>query len=161
MRQAVHVPKLVALVLGCETVGAIGALVTTRSVTTWYPTLKKPAFTPPASVFGPVWTLLYALMGVSVYLVSEHEGAARRVVRVARLLFAMQLGLNLLWSFIFFGRRSLLAALVEIAVLWVAILATMLAFARVSLAAALLMLPYLCWVSFAALLNFAIWRLNR
>lgn len=161
MEQKIHLPKLTAMILGSEAAGILGAIPTRDALATWYPRLKKPSFNPPSSVFGPVWTTLYALMGVSLYLVSEDQRAAQAVRGRAQILFGAQLALNTLWSFLFFGRRSPLAALVEIALLWIAILATIAAFARVSRAAALLLVPYLLWVSFAAALNFSIWRLNR
>ena len=161
VRESVQVPKLVGLVLGCEAAGIVGSLATRDAINTWYPTLKKPAFNPPNWIFGPVWTLLYAMMGVALHVVTQRGEPAPGVMRAAKVLFGIQLALNTLWSILFFGRRSPFAALVEIAFLWLAILATTLAFAKVSRAASLLMLPYLAWVSFAALLNFSIWRLNR
>ena len=161
MEQTIHLPKLVALILGCEAAGAITAIATREGITTWYRTLKKPALTPPDGVFGPVWTLLYGLMGVALYRVVQTSPARRRVARLAKVVFVLQLGLNMLWSFIFFGRRSPLGALIEIVFLWIAIVATMLAFWKVSRLASLLLLPYLLWVSFAAALNLQIWRLNR
>lgn len=153
--------KLAAMVVGCEAAGVIGAMATTDALKTWYPGLKKPSFNPPNAVFGPVWTLLYGLMGIALYLVSQPNPGNRRVVRLAQLVFGLQLGLNMLWSFLFFGRRSPLLALIEIVFLWLAIVLTVLAFAKVSRPAALLLLPYLFWTSFAAALNFSIWRLNR
>ncbi len=161
MQQTIHLPKLVALILGCEAAGAITGVATREGIETWYRTIKKPAFTPPDAVFGPVWTLLYGLMGTALYIVLQTSPADRRVLRLAKVLFGLQLGLNTLWSLIFFGRRSPLGALVEIVFLWIAIVATMLAFWKVSRPASLLLLPYLLWVSFAAALNLEIWRLNR
>ena len=130
-----------------------------RSVTTWYPTLKKPSFTPPSWVFGPVWTTLYLLMGVSLYLIRT-RGTAAGAPGVAGKLFMLQLLLNALWSFIFFGLRSPGWALVEIVGLWAALMLTIRAVARVSRPAAVLLVPYLLWTSFALVLNAAIWRLN-
>lgn len=156
---SVRLPGLVASVLGCELAGVLGALATAEGVSTWYPTLRKPAFTPPGWVFGPVWTLLYALMGMALHLATGGDREAG-TVRAARRLFALQLALNVLWSYLFFGRRRPGWALVEIACLWTAILLTVRSFAALSRPAALLLLPYLAWVSFAAVLNGAIWRLN-
>lgn len=153
--------KPLGMVLGCELVGISAGLATRDGIETWYRTINKPSFTPPGAVFGPVWTLLYALMGVAVYRVSEAAPAERRLVRLAQAAFVLQLGLNALWSLIFFGQRSPFAALIEIIFLWAAILVTVVAFWRVSRPAAFLMLPYLLWVSFAAVLNLEIWRLNR
>jgi translocator protein len=161
MPRTTNVPKLVAMVLGCEATGVVTGIATRDGLGRWYPTLNKPPFNPPDGIFGPVWTTLFAMMGGALYLVSQAEPEDRRVVRLAKVLFGLQLGLNALWSLIFFGRRSPLGALIEIVFLWLAILATTLAFQRVSRTAALLMLPYLLWVSFAALLNFEIWRRNR
>lgn len=155
-----HIVKLLGLVAGTEVVGILGAVWTARSVETWYPTLLLPSWRPPNWVFGPVWTTLYAMMAVAMHIVAQKDEADRPLVRTAKILFGIQLGLNLLWSYIFFGRRSLLGGVVEIAVLWVAILFTVIAFAKVSRTAALLMVPYLLWVSFASLLTVQIYRLN-
>jgi tryptophan-rich sensory protein len=109
-------------------------------------------------VFGPVWILLYVAMGIALAVVLRAEGGQRR--RAAVLAFAIQLILNLAWTLVFFGLREVGLAAVIIAALWVAIVATMDAFSRISLAAGLLILPYLGWVSFASVLNAAVWRLN-
>lgn len=151
---------LAASVVACELVGGIGALASSSGISRWYPTLRKPGFTPPGWVFGPVWTALYAAMGVAAFLVGRRRAsdpATRRALR----LFGAQLALNGLWSPAFFGLRSPAAGLVDITALWVALVATIASFARISRPAALLMLPYLAWSSFAAILNGAIWRLNR
>ena len=158
--QGKQIGKLLGLVVGTEAVGVLGAVWTAQSVKTWYPTLNKPSFRPPNWVFGPVWTTLYAMMAVVMYTVSERREADPAVLRAAKILWGVQLLLNLLWSYLFFGRRSPLAGLVEIVMLWVAIVATIVAFAKVSRGAALLMVPYLLWVSFASVLTFEIWRRN-
>ena len=152
--------KLAALIVGTEAVGLLGAVWTTSSVQTWYPTLEKPPFRPPNWIFGPVWTTLYAMMGVAMYTVSEKKEVEPSLVRTAKILWGIQLALNLMWSYLFFGRRSPLAGMVEIILLWVAIVLTIVAFAKVSRNAALLMVPYLLWVSFASVLNIEIWRRN-
>ncbi len=152
-------PRFLGAVLLPLAAGGVGGVATSKSVATWYPTLKKPAFNPPDWIFGPVWTTLYLLMGIAHYLVVR-EQAEPRLSRPARLFYWLQLALNSLWSVLFFGRRSPLAALVEIIFLWVAIVLTIVTFARISRTAALLLLPYLLWVSFAAFLNAAIWQLN-
>ena len=152
--------KFVISILICLAVGFIGSLFTGHSVSTWYPMLDKPPFTPPNWVFMPVWTLLYLLMGVSLFLVWR-EGAGYRIVRIGLALFVVQLLLNLLWTFLFFGMRSPLAGLVDIFVLWVFIFLTMLAFHGVSRTAGLLLLPYSLWVGFATVLNFSLWKLNQ
>jgi tryptophan-rich sensory protein len=136
---------------------AVGGLFTGTSVSTWYRTLAKPSFTPPDWVFGPVWSTLYAMMGVAAWLVWRQS---RPGVRLALALFAVQLALNVAWSALFFGLRLPGAAFAEVLVLWLAIAATLLAFLRISSVAALLLVPYLAWVSYAAALTFSIWRLN-
>jgi benzodiazapine receptor len=154
--------RLVGSVLLCEAVGAIGSIYTYDSVRDWYPELEKPSYTPPSWVFAPVWTLLYAMMGVSLYLASQrHTEEVGGVWRASRVLIGTQLALNALWSYVFFGRRAPGWALLEILFLWVAITATILAFFKISRTAALLLLPYLLWSSFAVALNHSIWRLNR
>lgn len=140
--------------------GAVGSLFTGRSVSTWYATLDKPSFNPPSAVFGPVWTALYVMMGIALFLVWR-KGAASAGVGPALAVSAVQLVLNALWSFAFFGARSPLAGAVVIVLLWVAILASIILFFRVSSWAAVLLLPYLLWVSFASVLNFSIYFLNR
>jgi translocator protein len=156
------IPRLVGSVLLCEAAGAIGSIYTYEGVREWYPSLQKPSFTPPSWVFAPVWTLLYAMMGLSLYLASQRRGEEDDSVwRASRVLFGAQLALNMLWSYVFFERRAPGWALVEILFLWVAITATIVAFFKISRSAAILLLPYLSWTSFAAVLNHSIWRLNR
>ena len=141
-------------------VGGVSGFVTARGGQEWYPTLAKPPFNPPSWVFGPVWTLLYLMMGVAALLVWQ-KGWELDAVRAALLVFAVQLVLNGIWSVLFFGMRSPGLALVEILLLWVAIAATVALFWRVTPVAGMLLLPYLAWVSFAAVLNGSIWFLNR
>jgi len=121
----------------------------------WYATLAKPDWNPPGWIFGPVWTALYLMMATAAWLVWKREGWGKPLW-----LYLAQLALNAAWTPIFFGAHQLGWAAVEICVMWVAILLTMLAFKRVHMAAALLLLPYLAWVSFAAFLNFTLWRMN-
>ncbi len=151
--------RLSTAVVLCVGAGGVGGIATARSVKTWYPTLKKPPFNPPSGIFGPVWTLLYLMMSVSLWLTWRKKSEDAQIDPALRL-FALQLILNVLWSFIFFRLRSPRGAFVEIVILWVAIVLTIRAMAQVSRVAALLMLPYLLWVSFASVLNLAIWRLN-
>jgi translocator protein len=124
----------------------------------WYRELAKPGFTPPDWIFGPVWTVLYAMMGVAAWLVWRDHGIAGAPMALG--LFAVQLALNGLWSFIFFGLQRPGLAFLEILLLWAAVLATLGAFRHLQPLAGWLLLPYLLWVSFAAMLNLAIWRLN-
>lgn len=126
----------------------------------WYSSIEKPAFTPPDWLFGPVWTTLYILMGVAAYLVWR-RGSESQGVRVALGWFLVQLVLNASWTPIFFGWRRIGLALVVMVLLWAAIVATIRYFCRVSKLAGMLLVPYLLWVSFAIVLNAAIWRLNR
>jgi len=139
--------------------GAIGSLFTMSSIPTWYATLNKPAFTPPNWVFGPVWTTLYVMMGISLFLVVR-GGLDVAPVRQGVFLFAVQLVLNTLWSVIFFGMRSPFLGLVTILALITLVTATIFAFYRVSRPAAWLLVPYLCWGCFATALNAMVWVLN-
>lgn len=135
--------------------GGIGSQFTPGA---WYDALAKPAWTPPGAVFGPVWTVLYALMGVAAWLVWRRRGFAGAGPALA--VFLAQLVLNALWSYLFFGAQRIDAALLDIAALWLLILVTAVLFWREDRRAGALLLPYLAWVGFAAALNFAIWRLN-
>ena len=149
---------LVVLVGLCLAVGALGGWVTADSVKTWYTTINKPSFTPPNWVFGPVWTVLYVLMGVAAWRVWCK--ARPDQLRVPLALFAVQLALNLAWSVVFFGAHRIGGAVVVIVGLEAAILATMVAFRRIDGLAALLLVPYALWVAFAAVLNVAVWKSN-
>jgi len=149
----------VALLLPLVVAG-IGGMVTSSSVSTWYPELKKPTWNPPARVFGPVWTLLYLLMGLASWLVWQERPHDDAQVRQALRWYSLQLALNALWSIIFFGLRRVGLALLDIIALWGAITTTVVNFWRVRPAAAGLMLPYLLWTTFATALNAAIWWLN-
>lgn len=149
--------KLGVSILLTQGAGGIGAIATMPKITGWYSTLVKPRFNPPNWLFGPVWTLLFLMMGAAFYLVWMKKEKNRKAI----IIFAGQLFLNVLWSFLFFGAESPGLAFVEIIVLWIAIAATILTFERVSRAAAWLLIPYLFWVSFASVLNAAIFQLNR
>ena len=124
----------------------------------WYEGLMKPALTPPGWIFGPVWTLLYTMMGVAAWLVWQRHGYAAASRSLG--LFLLQLGLNALWAYFFFGLKNPGLAFLDIVVLWLAILATLIAFFRHYRPAGQLLLPYLLWVSFAVYLNLQFWRLN-
>jgi len=149
---------LALFILICFTAAGLGSLATSTSVGSWYQSLRRPAWNPPDWVFGPVWSSLYLCMAVAAWLVwrSGSEGTRRALV-----LFGIQLGLNVLWSVIFFGLRMPGQAFGEVVALWAAILITTAAFWRISAAAGILFVPYLAWVSFAACLNYAVWALNR
>lgn len=146
-------------VLICEGVGVGAGLATQSSVETWYPTLDKPAFTPPSWLFSPVWITLYALMGIAVWLVGR-QGWNRPQVRLAIGLFVVQLVLNGLWSAVFFGARSIGGGLLVIVLLWLALAVTTRRFFTVRRAAGWLLVPYLLWVTYAGALNVALWWMN-
>jgi tryptophan-rich sensory protein len=147
---------LAGFILLCLAVGSLGGYAVSASIVDWYPTLNKPSWNPPNWLFGPVWTVLYVMMAVAAW------GVWRSKDRIgpAMILFFSQLALNLAWSFLFFGARSPWLGLVEITFLWLALVFTIIAFFGRVTWAGWLMLPYLAWVSFAAFLNFTIWRLN-
>jgi translocator protein len=174
--------KFIISVLICELAGVIGSFFTAPAIKSWYYFLNKPSFSPPNWVFAPVWTILFLLMGISLYLVwsknfviniSEQDkekkvwnpisaklltGSWREENVVA--IFVLQLVLNILWSVIFFGLKMPGVAFFEILMLWFAILYTIVNFYRISKPAAYLLIPYIIWVSFATFLNFSVWRLN-
>ncbi len=152
-----YIKLFLALVI-CQMAGILGAIFTTPAINGWYTSLNKPGFNPPNWIFGPVWTLLYLMMGVSLYLVWKTKPSKGR--KLAMTMFGVQLGFNSLWSIIFFGLKRPDLALVEITVLWIFILLTILRFWKVSKLATWLLVPYLLWVSFASVLNFSIMRLN-
>jgi translocator protein len=157
MRKALGILVFVVI---CELAGVIGSVATAPSIPGWFAGLAKPAFNPPNWVFAPVWTILYALMGLAAYLVYE-KGPRESKVRRALVVFVLQLVLNVLWSVVFFGAHQILGAVLVIAILWVLILVTILLFSRISKAAAYLLVPYILWVSFAAVLNISLYVLNR
>ena len=152
--------KLIIAVAAPIVIGGLSGFATARGVSTLYPTLVKPSFNPPAWVFGPLWTVLYLMMGVAAFLVWR-QGISVDGVKVALVVFVIQLALNGLWSILFFGMQSPGWALVEIVVLWLAIGVTIRLFWVVVPAAGVLLLPYLAWVSFATVLNASLWWLNR
>ena len=151
--------KLLVAVSVCLLAGFVGSIFTTPAISTWYITLNKPALNPPNWIFAPVWTTLFILMGISLFLVLQ-EDMKKIETKIAIGFFAGQLILNILWSILFFGFHSPLAGLIEVGFLWIAILFTIISFWRVSKVSAILLLPYLFWVSFASILNFLIWELN-
>lgn len=172
MKRALSVFVLLGSILLCLGAAALGSLATVPAIDGWYRSLSRPDWTPPDAVFGPVWTTLYLTMAIAAWLVwrtklslpdqaAEPTASVRPAsLNVALGLFALQLALNVAWSWIFFGARSPGWAALEIAALWLAIGATTIAFFRHSRLAGWLMTPYLAWVTFAAGLNVAIWRMN-
>lgn len=151
--------KLLASLGLCFFVAFAGSYVTTPNIDTWYATLNKPFFNPPNWIFGPVWTLLYALMGISLYLVWNKNKYTKKD-KLALLVFCIQLFLNFFWSFSFFGLEMPLLAFFVILAMWVAIFYTIVLFKKINKTAAYLLIPYLLWVSFATLLNLFIVILN-
>ena len=146
--------------------GVIGSIFTSESVSTWYQTIEKPSFSPPNWLFGPVWTTLYVLMGISLFLIWRATSTTtfpedRRDRKIAAFIaFGSQLILNVLWSFLFFGLRSPQLAFAEIVILLISIVVTIVIFSKISWLAAVLMMPYAGWVTFASFLNLQIWLLN-
>ena len=156
--------NIVKLVVSCAVpflVGLMGSLFTTAdSLGNWYANLHKPFFNPPSWIFGPVWTTLYIMMGISAYLVLQ-KGLDNKPVRVALVCFIIQLFLNAIWTPLFFGLHSPVLGLIDIVLLLNAIIVTVFAFSKISRPATLLLIPYLAWVAFATILNASIYFLNR
>lgn len=150
---------LILFVLLCLGVGGLGSVFTTSQIGTWYTTLVKPGFNPPNWIFGPVWTTLYVLMGMAMYLVFRRQENPGR--KFALWFFTVHLAVNLLWSVVFFTWHQLGWALAVIILLWLLIAYSIYLFGRISKVAGWVLVPYLAWVSFASCLNFAIWSLNK
>lgn len=146
-------------ILICNLAGAIGSIFTMPAIDSWYGNLVKPALNPPSWVFGPVWTLLFVLMGVAAFIVYNY-GWKKMEVKIALSIFGFQLILNTLWSIIFFGLQNPGLAFLELVLLWMAILFSIISFYRVSKKAAYLLIPYIMWVSFAGYLNLSLFLLN-
>jgi translocator protein len=151
--------KLIISIAIPVAIGAISGFFTVTGVESWYQTINKPSWNPPSWIFAPVWTSLYVMMGIGLYLVWKSD-SSEVLKKTAISLFAVQLILNFFWSFIFFNQQQPGWALVEIIAMWIFILLTIFAFAPVSKPAAWLLVPYICWVSFATVLNYTIWQLN-
>jgi len=158
--KTINILKLVASIVLCQLAGFIGSIFTTPAIPTWYASLKKPFFNPPDWIFGPVWVSLYLLMGISLFVIWQRRDNYAQAKRGLILFFA-QLILNTLWSVAFFGLKSPILGLVNILLLWLAIFFTIQQFLKISKAAAAFLLPYMLWVSFAVILNFSFWILNR
>ena len=139
-------------------IGFFGSFFTISEIGSWYQTIQKPSWNPPNWIFGPVWTTLYLLMGISLFLVWRSSASQKRI---AIILYTVQLVLNFFWSFIFFKQHQIGFAFAEILALWLMILLSIFAFGRMNKLAAWLLVPYISWVSFAAILNFTIWQLNK
>ncbi len=153
-----EIAALAGFLVLCLAVSGLGGLATSSSVGTWYQGLEKPPFNPPDWIFAPVWTTLYVLMAIAGWRVWRLPGSSDR--KHALVAFGIQLVLNLLWSFLFFGLRNIGLGLVEIAILLCAIIVTTILFWRLDRPAGVLFLPYVAWVAFASYLNAALWLIN-
>jgi len=151
--------KLIFAIIICLGAGFWGSFFTTPAIPTWYASLTKPSFNPPNWLFGPVWTTLFILMGISLYLIWR-EGFEKPLIKKGMMIFAVQLIFNIAWSMLFFGLKSPLLGLIDIILLWLLIVSTIMTFKKINALAAYLLIPYLAWVSFASVLNFFIFRLN-
>ena len=149
--------KLIVCIVLPLIIGGISGFLTVSEISGWYTALNKPSFNPPNYLFGPVWTLLYLLMGVSLFLVLEAKINSKRNALV---FFFVQLTLNFFWSILFFREHQVALALADIVALWLGILMTIVTFYKINRVAGLLQIPYLLWVSFATLLNASIFYLN-
>ncbi|MDN5327892.1 MAG: translocator protein [Candidatus Woesearchaeota archaeon] len=150
--------KLIISILIPLVIGFLGSFFTNSSVNSWYTTLNKPSFNPPNWLFAPAWTILFILIGISFYLVWKENFGNKDKLVIG--IYSIQLFLNLMWSFLFFGLKNPFLALIEIIVLWFVILANIIIFYRIKREAGLLLIPYILWVSFATVLNYFIFILN-
>ena len=153
--------KILICVASCLAIGFLSGQVTKDAIITWYQTIIKPSFNPPNWVFAPVWSLLFTFMGIAAGLVWNKIESNKEVVKKALIFFVVQLALNSLWSYLFFGLQNPLLALIEIVLLWLMIYETYNQFVKIDKIAAYLFIPYLAWVGFAMILNANIWWLNK
>lgn len=158
--------RFIFSIIICQLAGLIGSIFTTPNISTWYTTLTKPHLSPPNFVFGPVWTLLFILMGIALFRIWQKQIESKdsqqsKEILLSLKIFFFQLLLNIFWSILFFGFRSPSLAFIEIIVLWISILLTIIAFAKIDRVAAYLLIPYILWVTFASYLNYMIWMLNN
>ncbi|WP_333808932.1 TspO/MBR family protein [Flavobacterium sp.] len=152
--------KITYCVAICLAVGYLSSKVTQSSISTWYPLIKKPSFNPPNWVFAPVWTMLFIMMGIAAGLVWDKLETNKELVKKGLLFFTVQLLLNALWSYLFFGLNNILLALIEIVLLWLIIYETYYIFKQIDKRAGYLFIPYLAWVGFATILTGSIYWLN-
>lgn len=152
--------KLIISIAICQSAGLLGTVFTVSSIEKWYNLLNQPSFRPPNYLFGPVWIVLYTLMGISLYWIWI-KGTNKKGVRDALILFTVQLVLNASWSIVFFGLHNIFLSLVNIIILWILIVLVIVRFYKIDKKASLILLPYLVWVTFASFLNYNIWLLNR
>ncbi len=150
-----EIPKLIVSILIVFLAGAVGTVFTLKEITGWYAYLPKPSWTPPNWAFGPIWSTLYVLMGISLFLIWR-EGLNRKDVQIAVIVFAVQLAINVIWSLVFFGTHNIFGGLILVLILWVAILINIIVFYRISKPAGLILIPYIVWVSIASYLNYSV-----
>jgi len=150
--------KLIFSILICQLAGFIGSIFTSSSIDDWYKTIQKPSFNPPNWIFAPIWTMLFLMMGISLYFVLIKKRSIS--IKKGLIIFSIQLGLNIIWSIIFFSLRNPFFAFIGIIFLWIFIVVTIYKFWFIDKRSSYLLLPYLFWVTFASILNFYIWRLN-
>jgi len=147
--------KLIVSILLCQLAGFIGAVFTTPAIPAWYTSLNKPNFSPPNWLFGPVWILLYTLMGISFYFIWQKKAKREMII------FLIHLAINSLWSIIFFGLKNLSLSFLVIIFLWSMIVLLIIKFSKIKKLASYLLIPYFLWISFASFLNLSIWLLNK
>ncbi|MCL4354729.1 tryptophan-rich sensory protein [Patescibacteria group bacterium] len=160
MKQSKNILRLIISIAICQSACLIGALFTVSSIENWFNLLNQPSFRPPNWLFGPVWTTLYTLIGISLYWIWT-AGTEKKEVKDALKLFAIHLALNASWSIVFFGMHNIFLSLVNIIALWILIVMVMFKFYKINRKASLILLPYLAWVSFATILNYNIFLLNK
>ncbi|SDX02683.1 TspO/MBR family protein [Flavobacterium degerlachei] len=155
------ITKILTVVVTCLAIGYFSGNSTRSAILDWYPALVKPIFNPPNWIFAPVWSMLYIMMGIAAGLVWDRIESNTETVKKALVFFAVQLALNALWSYLFFGLNNPMLALLEIVILWLMIYETYVQFGKINKIAGYLFIPYLLWVSFAMVLNASIWWLNK
>lgn len=158
--------RAIFFIAACEIAGMIGSIFTVSQIPTWYAGLAKPILNLPGWIFGPVWILLYALMGISVFIVCEKHRTTkskkkRKAIEFALRIFVAQLLLNSMWSIIFFGLHNPALAFLNLIAMWIFIALTIYVFKPIHTTAGYLLIPYILWVTFAGYLNFSIWQLNK
>jgi len=151
----INLKKLIISIFLPFIISGIGSIFTSNSISIWYAELIKPSFNPPNWIFGPVWTILYLMIGISFYLIW-----IKKFDKITYIIYGIQLLLNGLWTIIFFGFKSPFYALIEIILLWISILLTIIYFYKINKISAYLLIPYILWVSFASILNFSLFILN-
>jgi benzodiazapine receptor len=158
-RGLIGIFKLLITIIVCQGAGIMGSLFIAPAIPAWYAALRQPSFTPPEWLYEPIWIVIYLLMAIAAFLV-WWRGLHIKPVRIALILFVVQLIVNVLWAFVLFGLQSILCGLITIVVLWILILFTIIQFYEVSILAGCLMVPYILWVTYAIVLNGSLYLLN-